>query len=884
MNKVMQSSRLTFQLTSDQTLYLLDPNGNIVDDTQAIPLFSKTDQTVVEQLNDPLSNNLLEDLSHVNLVDELGNPIEIETIEQSFDLHIFDQHQSAYLQFHLNDQPISVFSMITPTYLWVENSIVAVPSVGNNFSLLDGLQGATFVRNDLEKLLSIIASDHTIALKYKNYDHITTKEATLKPSLVYEKIDANDALHIRFGATFANFSPSFFRDHTITTIIQLDNINQEVRQIPLNSDTIEPAQKAFERRLKKHIKKFDLQHNFIIRYDCYIISHDLAKAFIYAEFSTMYQNFTLFNIELLKRYNITHYRPKLSLQLNSGINFFEGSASVTVEDQTFEVDEFIQTYETNQFIPLPNGGRAMVDHHYVTKLKRLLKPTNDGVKISFFDMPLVESVIEANAQKEQFTHVRKVYEGFNTIKKPTLPATFKATLRPYQEEGVAWLNYLYENSLGGCLADDMGLGKTVQMIALLTLITSKQPKAPILIVLPVSLLFNWESELAKFAPSLTYTLHTGKDRKKEPFSTDLVLTTYGTLRTDSTWFQIQTFDTTILDESQAIKNPNAKTTLSVYALNVKHRFVISGTPIENSLRDLYAQFRFINPTMFGSGNDFKDHYITPITNENDEEVAKELRAKIYPFILRRTKAFVAKDLPKRTDNFLYCQMSNEQAKLYETTKKRYFDQINQKVQTDGLQKSKFLVFQAFNELRQIASQPEKFANTKGSKLKEIENFLDELLEENHNILIFTSYLDTIDELSDLCKQKNIGYLSMQGATKNRANLVKKFNEDDNTRVFILSLKVGAVGLNLTKADYVFIYDPWWNKAIEEQAIDRAHRIGQTRNVFSYKMIMKGTIEEKIIELQQQKGKLVDQLISDDFGVKSLNQEIINYIFNSTTMD
>ncbi|MFN8576796.1 MAG: DEAD/DEAH box helicase [Candidatus Sericytochromatia bacterium] len=453
-------------------------------------------------------------------------------------------------------------------------------------------------------------------------------------------------------------------------------------------------------------------------------------------------------------------------------------------------------------------------------------------------------------------------------------------MRTYQEQGFKWLEYLYKNSLGGCLADDMGLGKTLQTITLLSSIYPNEKKSS-LIIMPKSLLFNWENELKKFNPKISYYIYyaDNKDLKKAQ-KNNLILTTYTMMRSDIKEFKELNFHYIILDESQNIKNAETQTAKAVMLLNGKHRLALSGTPIENNLGELYSLFRFLNPAMFGSMDDFNDDYLVPIQKENNKDVIHDLKRKIYPFILRRLKKDVLKELPDKVEQTLYVDMTKEQKKLYEERRSFFYNTLRQQINTNGINKSQFFIFQALTELRQIASIPESQSDNKITSPKRellIENIL-EVVANGHKVLVFVNYLDAIDLIGEDLEKNGIEFLSMSGQTKDRQALVDKFQNQDKYKVFIMTLKTGGLGLNLTAADFVFIFDPWWNKSAENQAIDRAHRMGQDKTVFSYKIITKRTIEEKILSLQEKKMALFENLISsDNSSIKSFTEEDIEFI-------
>ena len=482
--------------------------------------------------------------------------------------------------------------------------------------------------------------------------------------------------------------------------------------------------------------------------------------------------------------------------------------------------------------------------------------------------------------------------NFSSIKSIPVPANIKAVLRPYQEHGFFWFNFLDEFGWGGCLADDMGLGKTLQTLTWLQHLKIKAKKSKgvqmtHMIVCPNSLLFNWENEINKFCPDLTYFVHHGNTRSRQ-FSDfvkyDIIITSYGTLRSDILAFSEIPFYCVILDESQAIKNPASKIAKAVLLLNCKTRLILSGTPVQNNTFDLYSQMNFLNPGLLGNIEFFKSEFANPIDKLNDAEKMDQLKRLIYPFILRRTKEQVAKDLPEKTEMILYCEMGSEQRRIYESFRYEYREQIMKRIEEEGLAKSGIFVLQGLMKLRQICDSP--------SILNESENYpaesvkLDELVREllenvgEHKALVFSQFLGMLALIREKLEEAGINYSYLDGKTKDRRGVVEKFQDDPNCKVFLLSLTVGGVGLNLTSADYVYIVDPWWNPAVEQQAIDRTHRIGQMNNIFAYKMICKDSIEEKILKLQEKKKGLAKEVISDDSAfVKKLTKEDIEYLFD-----
>ncbi len=399
--------------------------------------------------------------------------------------------------------------------------------------------------------------------------------------------------------------------------------------------------------------------------------------------------------------------------------------------------------------------------------------------------------------------------------------------------------------------------------------------------MPRSLLTNWQNELSRFNPNLSFYLYYANERKIEKIKEHhIVLTTYALVRNDIEKLRKIKFDTIILDESQNIKNIESKISKAVMLLNGKHKFALSGTPIENSLFELYSLFRFINEGIFSGVANFKRDFAIPIQAEANEEVAHLLKAKITPFLLRRLKQDVLKDLPAKQEQVIYVNMDEAHEKFYNEKRDYYKQLLDQQIAANGIQSSRFVILQAFNDLRQIASAPELKSENHivSSKIKNLFEMLEDIILNGHKVLIFANFLGSLDLISAKADELGYEHLMMTGSTRNRQKLVDTFQNDKSIKLFLMTLKVGGVGLNLTEADYVFIFDPWWNKAAENQAVDRTHRIGQKNKVFSYKMITKDTIEEKILELQAQKQDMTDMIISgDEGGLKQLTPSDLDYI-------
>ena len=471
-----------------------------------------------------------------------------------------------------------------------------------------------------------------------------------------------------------------------------------------------------------------------------------------------------------------------------------------------------------------------------------------------------------------------------------VPAGIEATLRPYQQKGYEWMVLLAEAGAGACLADDMGLGKTLQTICFLAHQLEKNPEQKHLIICPSSLLYNWEQELTKFAPHLSSTVYHGPQRSFETMGEgkeQVVITTYGTMRADIDKIAAIPFGVAVIDESHNIKNPSALITRAVNQINAVTRIALSGTPVMNNTFDLYAQLSFLLPGMFGSREFFKREYADAIDREHDEEKIKALQKLTAPFILRRTKEQVATDLPEKIESTLWCEMGNNQKMAYDSIKEKVRNSIFLDIKEKGLSGGKLGVIVGMLKLRQACNSGELVKDEDLFCYDSIKT--DILVEElkniipNHKALVFSQFTGMLDLLEISFKKNNIPFCRLDGSTPipKRQELINSFQKEDSIeKVFLISLKAGNAGLNLTAADYVFLFDPWWNTAVQQQAIDRTHRIGQTKNVFAYKMICKGTIEEKIMQLQQRKKKLAEELIGEEEGfVKALTENDIDFLFS-----
>ena len=600
--------------------------------------------------------------------------------------------------------------------------------------------------------------------------------------------------------------------------------------------------------------------------------------------------------DVLKNFRFNTSKPKTRIYISSDVDWFDAKVNVVFGDQQVTIEE-IKRALTNkqQFVQLNDGTLGILPEEWLKKYSLLFKVGEgklDKLRLSKFHLSVIDELYNGIDETEVMIKLEEKYErlrSFNRINEVNPPHQLAEILRPYQVAGYHWLNYLNEVGWGGILADDMGLGKTIQALSCLQLYKDQQTKMSALVVCPTTLMFNWENEIKKFTPNLTYLIHHGGDRirNKSIFEKyDVVITTYGTLRSDIKFMVENELDYIVLDESQAIKNPQSKVTKAACLINAKNRLCMSGTPLQNNTFDIYAQMNFLNPGMLGSIEFFRNEFATPIDKFGEQEQKEHLKKILYPFILRRTKEQVAKDLPDKTETILFCEMEQEQRSIYDAFRNDYRNKILGVISEQGIQKSQLTILQGLMKLRQICdspaimNEPDPYPNA-SVKLDEIAREISENIG-NHKALVFSQFLGMLALIREKLVELNVKFEYFDGSTSaiDREKAIQSFQKNDEVRVFLISLKAGGVGLNLTAADYVYIVDPWWNPAVEQQAIDRTHRIGQTKNIFAYRMICKDTIEDKILQLQDKKRTLARDLVSDDTGfVKSLTREDVEYLFS-----
>jgi superfamily II DNA or RNA helicase len=570
-------------------------------------------------------------------------------------------------------------------------------------------------------------------------------------------------------------------------------------------------------------------------------------------------------------------KPEIKIRIGEKLDWFDIQAVISFG--TFQIP-FLKIRQLilakKKEFHLPDGSIAIIPDNWFHDYQDLFyfsetRPGEEGVYLKRQHFQLVQEWEDQDLIKTSLRS-KTVADLSLQSKDFPVPKNFRGTLRPYQLDGYRWMRTRQNAGLGACLADDMGLGKTIQTLCLLQSLKEQGEVLPTLLVMPTSLLYNWEMEAKKFTPQLRVLVYSGPQREKlqaQVKKTDLILCSFGLVRSDIDWFEKQEFSYVILDESQAIKNPQANITKAVQKLNAKYRLVMTGTPLENSTMDLWSQMNFVNSGLLGTQKYFKDHFQVPIEKKADGDMKKRLYFLIKPYLLRREKRQVAADLPEKMESITYCGMSEEQERLYDKTKSFYRDVLLKQIKDEGLQKSRFSVLQGLTKLRQLANHPllceEGYVGESG-KMEAVLEKLETVLEQHHKVLIFSQFVQHLQIIKRALDEQGVAYAYLDGSTTDRKGQVESFQKSDGQSVFLISLKAGGVGLNLTAADYVFLLDPWWNPAAEAQAIDRAHRIGQEKTVFTYKFITKETVEEKILALQQRKLDLANELVTSDESI------------------
>ncbi len=798
----------------------------------------------------------------------------------------------------LHGKKIKLASLTNPGSYWTRTFgktiyKLANPEVANLLSYLPK-NGIIKVRKSnfsgfFQEFVLPLAEKFTIDLKISQ--EIDNQTLNFKEPKVYLKEDESNLLIIPVYEYYT-------QEGEEEKVVEFSH-DQKINKITYDADKITiqdrntEAEKYYYNIIREQNAEFGSQEQYPF---FYVPFNDVLKeGWLFKFFDAMKeQNITILGFKDLKKFKYNPNKAVFNVRTGSGIDWFDMHIEVQFGDQFVGIKEIQKAVLKKQnYVELKDGSLGMLPEEWLKKYENVLKfgrVKGDELQVSKLHFSLID---ELGAEINSFEIEQELFEkknkllNFKEMAEIPLPKNIKANLRDYQVEGFKWLNFLDEFSWGGILADDMGLGKTLQMLTFLQEQQNRDKRGVNLVVLPTTLIFNWQAEAAKFCPKLKLFVHRGGTRQKvnEHWRDyDIILTTYGMVRSDIELFRDFHFNYIVLDESQAIKNPDSLISKAARLLNSRNRLVMTGTPVENNTFDLYSQMEFLNPGLLGSAEFFKTEFANPIDKMQDKEKAAQLRKIVYPFMLKRTKEEVAKDLPDKTESIIYCEMDPKQRKVYDTFREMYRQKLVDKMATDGKDKAAFLILEALLKLRQICDSPALLNDDveydqNSAKLEEIIREIEENAG-NHKILIFSQFLKMLDLIKVHLEKHKIKYEYLDGKTTDRADRVNHFQEDDSCRVFLMSLKAGGVGINLTEADYVYLVDPWWNPAVEQQAIDRTHRIGQKKKVFAYRMICKDTIEEKILLLQDKKRDIAKDIISTEDGfLKKLSQNDIIDLFS-----
>lgn len=625
-----------------------------------------------------------------------------------------------------------------------------------------------------------------------------------------------------------------------------------------------------------------------------------AIAFLLDHYPSLVERYRVFGEKALSRYKMRTASSTIVAQVTSNEKekWFSLDVSVDYEGQSLPLEKIWKAWARGKrYVQLKDGSYTSLPEAWLEKISHKLaalgfdpsKPPQ--TKFKQFEAPVLDSLLEdlPGATTDSFWNkLREKIHSFKEVRPIPTPNGLNAELRNYQQQGISYLNFLSEYGFGGILADEMGLGKTIQTLAFIQHMVEHHYEGPNLIVVPTSVLPNWEREAEKFVPGLKHLTFYGTRREgmfKHIASANLVFTTYALLRRDLEEMEKIDFNTVILDEAQNIKNPNTITARSVRRINARMRLCLSGTPIENNLFELWSLFEFLMPGFLGSQHAFQRGIVKPI-KDGDTDTLDYLRTRVRPFILRRTKAEVAKDLPPKVENVTCCALEDAQAELYASLAAKLRDEVLADVDKKGMAKSQMSILDALLKLRQICCHPKLLKldlpgftnNLPSGKFDAFKNMVTEIVEGGHKVLVFSQFVQMLQIIRQWLEFSQIPFCYLDGASKDRFEQVDRFNNNPDIPIFLISLKAGGTGLNLTSADYVIHYDPWWNPAVESQATDRTHRIGQTKQVFSYKLICQNTVEEKILKLQQAKRGVAEAIIPGQDTWKSLTREDLEMLF------
>lgn len=850
----------------DEILKYLSQVEEVIDaDSNKQLIFSESAMELILSVNVSLVGNVL-----LSLHWKRSNPDDIYPLEE---LKYFSRHLK-WARYKNKIFPLNIALSSIPHHL-----------TKGSFTDIRDADGGKFVYEELPKLKKLINVEISETLEK------LTLEQKIPTNILNMEIDDNNTIQVSLEFEYDGTKVPFGKLAEKTPYVTIKKPDENL--IYWIKRNVKQEENAY---------KFLIQNNFMpMQTNNLIIENDHAIDF-YNIIKPKLNDKWIFN-EINDFSSIT--TAKEPLKIHANIDFYETTDSFSLEIScavgTTEINlDTVQYYlqQGKKYFYLDNEGFVEVPLASILQITRCLnyfdaqKFDDRKFLIKTYRSGLVAELIEQQVILKMSDKFEKFWNQictFSSLKEISLPKNLNAELRNYQKKGFNWLWFLYSYGLNGILADDMGLGKTLQTLTLLQKAKEKDNKQTSLVICPTSVVFNWEAEIEKFTPGLSCLNLTGTSRKdsfKDIDKYDIVITSYALIRRDIDELKKHNFRHIVLDESQNIKNHDSLTSKCSKQLVGAHRLALSGTPIENRLSELWSVFDFLMPGFMYDLDEFNFKYSVPIQDRGDKTAESRLKKQIYPFILRRLKRDVAKDLPPKTESIAYCQMTPEQRDFYLEVLDSTKEELFQKISDQGIEKSRMSIFAALTRLRQICNHPslydkEGIKNIKESgKFEYLKEMLEEVISEGHRVLLFSQFVQMLDLVKDWFVEKGIKYEYLTGQTKDRAERVNRFNSDESIPVFLISLKAGGAGLNLTGADYVIHYDPWWNPAVEDQATDRAHRIGQTKNVFVYRLITKGTVEEKILKLKERKKDLIDNVISVDRSIgKSLTFEDLKDILS-----
>lgn len=632
----------------------------------------------------------------------------------------------------------------------------------------------------------------------------------------------------------------------------------------------------------------------------WFLESEEAITFLLDAYPKLVEAYRVFGEKDLTRYKVRQTTPNVvaTVETQEEDKWFNLEINVEYDDISVPIEKIWKAWsQGKRYVQLKDGSYTSLPESWLEKLGHKLialgldpeKPPKK--RFENFEAPVLDKILDDIPETTSdgfWNTLREKIHNFQEIKPVDTPKGLDATLRPYQLQGVSYMNFLREYHFGGILADEMGLGKTIQTLTFLQYMKEKGHKGPNLIIVPTSVMPNWEREAQKFVPDMKRLVIYGSRREnlfKKIESSELIITTYALLRRDLDELLQFEFNAVILDEAQNIKNPNTITARSVRKIQARFRLCLSGTPIENTLLELWSLFEFLMPGFLGSQAAFQKGFVKPI-KDGDEDSLNYLKARVKPFILRRTKNEVAKDLPPKIENIYYSALLEDQMELYAALAKKLKEQVLQDVDEKGIGQSQISILDALLKLRQICCHPRLLkldmpgfnANISSGKFEAFKDLVTSIIDDGHKVLVFSQFVQMLHIIRNWLHMVEIPFCYLDGTSKDRFDQVDKFNNTPEIPIFLISLKAGGTGLNLTSADYVIHYDPWWNPAVEDQATDRTHRIGQTRQVFAYKMICENTVEEKILKLQESKKGIADSIIPGQSAWKSLTRSDLEMLF------